>query len=71
MTTTQKIQDAVSGDNTTTHVATATTLGAALAAVASWGLQLAHVPPPPEVTAAFTVLFGVAASILMQKFTAS
>lgn len=65
----EAVQNATSGNNTMTHVATVATLGAALASVASWGLQLAHVPPPPEVTAAFGVIFAVAASWIMQKIS--
>lgn len=55
------------GDNTTAHVASATIIGGACASIISWGLQLAHFPPTPEVTAAFGVLFAVGASYVMQK----
>lgn len=64
------VQTATSGDNTLTHVATAATLGGAIASIVSWGLQMAHIVPTPEVTAAFGVIFAVAASWLMQKMSA-
>jgi hypothetical protein len=51
-------------------VASVSTLGAALASITSWLLQLAHVMPTPEVTAAFGVIFAVAASWVMQKISA-
>lgn len=62
-------KSAASGDNTISHVASVSTLGAALASITSWLLQLAHIMPTPEVTAAFGVIFAVAASLVMQKIS--
>lgn len=60
-------KSAASGDNTVSHVASVATVGGALASITSWLFQLAHVMPPPEVTAAFSVIFAVAASWVMTK----
>ena len=58
-----------SGDNTLAHVASVATLGGALASILSWGLQLAHIMPPPEVTAAFGVILSVFASWVLSKMS--
>lgn len=63
-------KSAASGDNTVSHVASASVIGGAMASITSWVLQLAHVMPTPEVTAAFGVLFAVGASWLMTKISA-
>jgi len=62
-------KSAASGDNTVSHVASAATIGGALASITSWILQLNHIMPTPEVTAAFGVIFAVAASWLMMKIS--
>lgn len=61
------VSNIVSGDNTTGHVTTATVIGGALASLVGWFFQLGHIDPPPEVTAAFAILFAVAASYVMQR----
>jgi len=63
-------KSAVSGDHTVSHVASVSTLGAALASITSWVLQLNHIMPTPEVTAAFGVIFAVVASWTFQKLSA-
>lgn len=62
-------KNAASGDNTLSHVASAATVGGALASITSWVLQLNHIMPTPEVTAAFGVIFAVVASWIFQKVT--
>lgn len=61
------VSSALSGDNTTIHVATASALGGACSTVVCWALELAHIMPTPNVEAAFGVIFAVSASYLMQK----
>lgn len=61
------VAGALNGDNTTGHVTTAAVIGGAIASILSWFLQLGHVPPPPEVTAALSVLCAVGASWFMQR----
>lgn len=63
----EAVQKTTSGDNTISHVASVATVGGALASITSWLFQLAHIMPPPEVTAAFGVIFAVAASWVMTK----
>jgi hypothetical protein len=53
-----------------THVVTVASLGAAMASVGGWILQLCHVPPPPEVVAAMGVVCTVIASAIIQKVAA-
>lgn len=53
--------------NPTMHSITSASLGAALASVAGWVLQLNHIDPPPEVVAAFGVIGTVLASVIIRK----
>lgn len=70
MTMQESVQKAASGDNMLTHVASVSTLGAALASIASWGFQIAHIMPPPDATAGMGVIFAVFASWIFQKMSA-
>lgn len=65
----ESVQKTASGDNMLAHVASVSTLGAALASVASWGFQIAHIMPPPDATAGMGVIFAVLASWIMQKLS--
>lgn len=64
------LQSVTSGDSTKSHVAVASIAGGALATITCWILSLFHVQAPPEVEAAFGMVFSVAASWLMQKLPA-
>lgn len=58
----------LSGDNTTGHVMAATTVGAALSVVLSFGITaISHVAIPSNVEEAMGVLCAVGASLAMQK----
>jgi hypothetical protein len=57
--------EAVSGDNTTTHVVTAGALAAALSELTDYLISLAHLPPFPDV--ATMVFMTILASLIMQK----
>jgi hypothetical protein len=63
------VQTIASGDNTTMHVAGVSVVGGAIAGIVTWGLQLAHMPPPAEVTVSIGILCTVAASYLAQKLS--
>lgn len=64
----QAAAQSVSPDsNPTMHSITTAALGAALASILGWVLQLYHIVAPPEVIAAFGVVGTVVASLIIRK----
>lgn len=70
MTIGSTVQAVANGDNLTTHVATVSAIGGAMATVSCWVLQLNHIDTPPAVVAAFGVLYAAMVSFAAQKFSA-
>lgn len=64
MTITTIAANAASGDNTTTHVISATVVAGALTELVDYIVNLAHLPPFPD--AVTMVLSTVLASVIMQ-----